>query len=176
VAIGNQFLLTNEVYYKWQQQQIDFRDGAEIFINPNLNDEFVFGRGYSYGNEIYLEKKEGKFTGWVGYTLSWTWRDFDDINKGNRFPATYDRRHDVSVVALYELNRKLTFTGAWVYQTGRATSLPEARFYFQDIVGNGGGGIGTLFQERNSFRMNPYHRLDLGIVMKMFLNRPNFRN
>ncbi len=174
VAIGDQFLLTNEFYYKWQQRQIDFRDGAEIFINPNLNDEFVFGRGYSYGNEIYLEKKEGKFTGWVGYTLSWTWRDFDDINKGNRFPATYDRRHDASVVLLYDLNRKFTFTGAWVYQTGRATSLPEARFYFQDIIGNGGGGIGTIFQERNSFRQAPYHRLDLGIVMKMFLNKPNF--
>lgn len=174
VAIGNQFLLTNELYYKWQQRQVDFRDGADLFINPNLNDEFVFGRGYSYGNEIYLEKKEGKLTGWVGYTLSWTWRDFDDINQGNRFPAAYDRRHDASVVLLYELNRKFTFTGAWVYNTGRATSLPEARFFLQDIIGQSGGGIGTIFQERNSFRMNPYHRLDLGIVMKMFLNRPNF--
>jgi len=181
VAIGNQFLLTNELYYKWLHRQVDFRDGADLFINPNLNDEFVFGRGYSYGNEIYLEKKEGKLTGWVGYTLSWTWRDFDDINQGNRFPAAYDRRHDASVVLLYQLNRKFTFTGGWVYNTGRATSLPEARFFFQDIsggggigVGAGGAGIGTIFQERNSFRMNPYHRLDLGIVMKMFLNKPNF--
>jgi len=174
VAIGNQFLLTNESYYKWQQRQVDFRDGADLFINPNLNDEFVFGRGYSYGNEIYLEKKEGKLTGWIGYTLSWTWRDFDDINDGNRFPATFDRRHDASVVLLYELNRKFTFTGAWVYNTGRATSLPEARFFLQDIIGQANPGIGTVFQERNSFRLNPYHRLDLGIVMKMFLNRPNF--
>jgi len=174
VAIGNQFLLTNELYYKWQQRQVDFRDGADLFINPNLNDEFVFGRGYSYGNEIYLEKKEGKLTGWVGYTLSWAWRDFDDINQGERFPATYDRRHDASIVLLYELNRKFTFTGAWVYNTGRATSLPEARFFLQDIAGQSNSGIGTVFQERNSFRMNPYNRLDLGIVMKMFLNKPNF--
>jgi len=173
-AIGDNFLLTNELYYKWQQRQVDFKDGAELFINPNLNDEFVFGRGYSYGNEIYLEKKNGKFTGWIGYTLSWTWREFDDINEGNRFPAAYDRRHDASLVLLYELNRKFTLTGAWVYNTGRATSLPEARFFLQNIPGQSNSGIGTIFQERNSFRMNPYHRLDLGIVMKMFLNKPNF--
>jgi len=174
VAIGNQFLLTNEVYYKWQQRQVDFRDGANIFVNPNLDEEFVFGRGYSYGNEIYLEKKEGKLTGWVGYTLSWTWRDFDNINDGNRFPASYDRRHDASVVLLYDLNRKFTFTGSWVYNTGRAVSLPIARGVQQGIPGEDGFGIATYFLERNSFRMNPYHRLDLGIVMKLFLNKPNF--
>ncbi len=174
VSIGNQFLLSNEIYYKWQRRQIDFRDGADIFINPNLNDEFVFGKGYSYGNEIYLEKKEGKLTGWVGYTLSWSWREFDAINNGNRFSPRFDRRHDASVVLLYELNRKFTFTGAWVYNTGNAISLPEARFFLQDIPGQDGGQIGTVFQERNSFRMASYHRLDLGIVMKMFLNRENF--
>lgn len=174
IAIGRQFLLTNELYYKWQQRQIDFKDGAELFINPDLNDEFVFGRGYSYGNEIYLEKKGGKFTGWVGYTLSWTWREFDDINQGNRFPAAYDRRHDASVVLLYELNRKFTFTGAWVYNTGRATSLPVARITLFDVPGGGLPPIGSIYQERNSFRMAAYHRLDLGIVMKMFLNKPNF--
>ncbi len=174
ISIGNQFLLTNELYYKWQQRQIDFRDGADIFINPNLNEEFVFGTGYSYGNEIYLEKKEGKLTGWIGYTLSWAWREFDDINNGNRFHPRFDRRHDASVVVLYEANRKWTLTGAWVYNTGNAISLPEARFYLQDVPGLNGGNIGTVFQERNSFRMAAYHRLDLGIVMKMFLNRENF--
>ena len=113
-------------------------------------------------------------TGWIGYTLSWSWREFDDINGGNRFTPRFDRRHDASVVLLYELNRKFTFTGAWVYNTGNAISLPEARFFLQDVPGQDGGQIGTVFQERNSFRMAPYHRLDLGIVMKMFLNRENF--
>lgn len=175
VSLGNQFLLSNEIYYKWQQRQIDFKDGADIFINPNLNDEFVFGTGYSYGNEIYLEKKEGKFTGWVGYTLAWSWREFKDINEGNRFHPRFDRRHDASIVLLYELSRKFTFTGAWVYNTGNAISLPLAWSPFQDVAGETANPpITTYFQERNSFRMASYHRLDLGIVMKMFQNRENF--
>ncbi len=173
VAINKQFLLTNELYYKWQNRQIDFKDGADLFINPNLDEEFVFGKGYSYGNEIYFEKKEGKLKGWVGYTLAWSWRQFDAIKMGERFPPRFDRRHDISVVAFYELSKKFTFTGSWVYNTGNAVSLPEARFFFQDIEGTR-PDIGTLFQDRNSFRMAPYHRLDLGIVMNMSLKKPNF--
>lgn len=172
-AIGQSFLLTNEVYYKWQRQQIDFKDGADLFINPNLDEEFVFGTGYSYGNEIYLEKKEGKLRGWIGYTLAWAWRNFEDINDGNRFAPRFDRRHDISVVAIYNLSKKFQFSGSWVYQTGNNTSLPEARFYFQDVDGTR-PNIGTIYIERNSFRMAPYHRLDFGITMNVFMKKPNF--
>ncbi len=172
-AIGQSFLLTNELYYKWQRKQIDFKDGADLFINPNLDDEFVFGTGYSYGNEIYLEKKEGKFRGWIGYTLSWSWREFEDINDGKRFAPRFDRRHDISVVAIYNLSKKFQFSGSWVYQTGNNTSLPEARFYFQDVDGTR-PNIGTIYIERNSFRMAPYSRLDFGITMNVFMKKPNF--
>ena len=88
------YLLTNEVYYKWGQNQIDFRDGAQLFVNPNLDQEFIFGRSWSYGNELYLEKKEGRTTGWVGYTLAWSWRNFqpqlgtNGVNNGQDFHPT----------------------------------------------------------------------------------------
>jgi len=172
-SIGNSFLLTNEAYYKWQRRQIDFRDGADLFINPNLDEEFVFGTGYSYGNEIYLEKKEGKLRGWVGYTLSWSFRNFEDINNGDRFPPRFDRRHDISIVGIYNLSKKFQFSSSWVYQTGNNTSLPEARFFLQDVDGTR-PNIGTIYIERNSFRTAPYHRLDFGITMQVFMKKEKF--
>ena len=177
--IGEQFLLTNEIYYKWLINQIDFKDGADLFINPELDDEFVFGKGWGYGNEIFLEKKEGNLTGWVGYTLSWTWRQFEDltgrernaINEGEKFPPRYDRRHDVSVVAMYDISKRFTLTGTWVYGTGNAVSLPVGRFFFQDIEStypDFSENIVPVYTKRNSFRMPAYHRLDLGLVFNMY--------
>ncbi len=77
IGLGENYLFSNEVYYKWLQNQIDFRDGANLFVNDDLESEFVFGDGWAYGNEIYLEKVQGRLTGWIGYTLGWTWREFD---------------------------------------------------------------------------------------------------
>ncbi|EJF10575.1 TonB-dependent receptor plug [Pontibacter sp. BAB1700] len=117
---GGRYMVTNELYYKWMHRQIDFRDGANLFVNDNLEEEFLFGKGESYGNEVYLEKIKGRTTGWVGYTLSWSYRQFDDINEGRRFPTRYDRRHDLSVVVLHELSKRISLTGAFVYGTGNA--------------------------------------------------------
>jgi hypothetical protein len=147
------------------KNQIDFRDGAQLFINPNLENEFVFGKGWSYGNEIYLEKKEGRTTGWIGYTLSWTKRRFAAINEGNPFFPRYDRRHDISTVIMHDLSRRLSLTATWVYGTGNAISLPVGRFYVQDVSG-GNVRVVPEYMERNSFRMAAYHRLDLGLVWK----------
>ncbi|MFD2247094.1 TonB-dependent receptor [Pontibacter ruber] len=163
---AGRFLLTNEVYYKWMRRQIDFRDGANLFVNDNLEQEFLFGKGESYGNELYFEKINGKTTGWVGYTLSWTYRTFPDINEGRRFPTRYDRRHDISVVLLHKLNKRLSLTGAFVYGTGNAYSLPVARFAFQDVEGENPSVV-PIYSDRNSFRLAPFHRLDLGVVLKM---------
>ncbi|TXK49096.1 TonB-dependent receptor [Pontibacter qinzhouensis] len=160
------YLLTNEVYYKWMHNQIDFRDGANLFVNDSLENEFLFGKGESYGNELYLEKIQGRTTGWIGYTLSWTYRQFADINDGRRFPNRYDRRHDISVVLLHKLNKRISLTGAFVYGTGNAYSLPVARFAMQDIEGRT-ASIVPIYSDRNSFRLAAYHRLDLGLVLKM---------
>jgi hypothetical protein len=168
---GKKLLLTNEVYYKKLDNQIDFRDGANLIVNDRLEDEFVYGKGWSYGNEIYLEKKNGKTTGWIGYTLAWTWRQFNDINFGKKFFPRYDRRHDVSVVIMHELSKKLSLTGTWVYGSGNAVSLPTGRFYLQDLPGTTqtppGFNVGTEYSQRNTFRLAPYHRLDLGLVWRI---------
>lgn len=160
------YLVTNEVYYKWMQNQIDFRDGANLFVNDSLENEFLFGKGDSYGNELYLEKVSGRTTGWLGYTLSWTYRKFDGINDGKRFPARYDRRHDISLVLMHRLNKRLSLTGAFVYGTGNAYSVPVARFAFQDVEGKE-PTIVPIYEDRNAYRLAAYHRLDLGAVLKL---------
>ncbi|MDX5419030.1 MAG: TonB-dependent receptor [Hymenobacteraceae bacterium] len=160
------YMITNELYYKWMHRQIDFRDGANLFVNDNLEEEFLFGKGESYGNEVYLEKIKGRTTGWIGYTLSWTYRQFDGINEGRRFPTRYDRRHDLSVVLLHKLSKRIHLTGAFVYGTGNAFSLPIARFAFQDVEGKNATVV-PVYNDRNSFRLDAFHRLDLGLVLKL---------
>ncbi|MGK7395826.1 MAG: TonB-dependent receptor [Candidatus Cyclobacteriaceae bacterium M3_2C_046] len=159
-------LLSNEVYYKWMDNMIDFKDGAQIFLNPDVEEELVFGRGWSYGNEIYLEKKKGKTTGWIGYTLSWTWRQFDQINRGNRFPGRQDRRHDLTLVLQHQLNDRFTFSMNWIFGSGSVTTLPVGRFMIQDIPSTGSSMV-PEFIDRNTFRMANYHRLDLGLVVNL---------
>ncbi|CCH53716.1 TonB-dependent receptor plug [Fibrisoma limi BUZ 3] len=168
--IGNTFLLTNEVYYKRLRQVVDFRTGAQLFANDRLENEFVFGNGSAYGNEIYLEKTAGRLRGWVGYTLAWTWREFKDIDGGKRFFPRYDRRHDISVVAMYQLRPRLTLSATWVYNTGNAVSLATGRYVSMDNpyvrVENPTDQVVPEFPSRNNFRMPSYHRLDLGFVYK----------
>lgn len=153
----NMFEASIEAYYKTMAGQIEYREG----YTPSTRDteeEFVFGRGWSYGAEFFLDKRRGRLTGWIGYTLAWTWRRFPDLNAGIRYPAKYDRRHDLSVVSVYELSRKWKLSGTFVYATGNAITLPE-RFYVME---------GVLTQEYsaiNQYRMKPYHRLDLAATL-----------
>ncbi|MBC6988513.1 TonB-dependent receptor [Hymenobacter sp. BT491] len=166
------YLLTNEIYYKWAHNQIDFRDGAQLFANDNLDAEFLFGKGWAYGNELYLEKKQGRTTGWIGYTLSWSKRRFppqlgtQGINGGRIFYPTYDRRHNLTVVALHQLSERFNLTGSFVYTTGSATTLPQSRYFFQDVQGVEYTAV-PVYPDRNSYRLAPYHRLDLGVVYKL---------
>jgi hypothetical protein len=169
---GGKFLLTNEVYYKWTANQIDFRDGAQIYANPNLDQEFLFGRGWSYGNELYLEKKEGKTTGWIGYTLAWAWRQFPPqgdnpgINGGRPYYPGYDRRHNLNVVVLHQLSTRVSLTGSFIYTSGAPTTLPAGRFPLQNVPG-GDLVLAPIYPDRNTYRLIPYHRLDLGLVWKL---------
>ncbi len=145
-----------EVYYKSLQNQIEFEEGATFGFNNNIENEFVFGKGESYGIEFFLKKRTGKFNGWVGYTLSYTTRQFDDLQEGKSFYAKYDRRHDLSVVLQYELSKKWTFGSIFVFGSGSAFSLPAGYFF----VGN----TPSFYFEndyRNKYRLTPYHRLDI---------------
>jgi outer membrane receptor protein involved in Fe transport len=142
-----------EAYYKTMENQIEYREG----YTPSLKDpeeEFVFGKGESYGAELFINKVKGRFTGWVGYTLSWTYRKFPALNDGLRFPSRYDRRHDLSVVGSYELSKKWKLSSIFIYGTGNATSLPE-RFYFIN------GVLTQEYSRINAYRMKAYHRLDI---------------
>lgn len=168
-ALKNDFYFSLEGYYKWLHNQIDFRDGAQLIANDNLDTEFVFGKGSTYGVEAYVEKKRGQWTGWVGYTLSWSWRIFPDIMNGQRFRPRYDRRHDASVVVMYEFkNVPITLSATWVYGTGNAVSLPVARYFHTDVSGENPFRFVPVFTERNGFRMPAYHRMDLGMVWQLF--------
>ena len=149
----NEYETSLEFYYKDMRNQIEFEEGYQ----PNVGDpeeHFVFGRGWSYGTELFINKVRGRLTGWVGYTLSWTWRNFPKLNLGETYPAKYDRRHDLSVVATYEINSKWKAGAVFVYGTGNAVSLPE-RFYIME------GVLTQEFSKINQYRLDPYHRLDI---------------
>ncbi|WP_276485837.1 TonB-dependent receptor [Paraflavitalea pollutisoli] len=153
----NMFETSVELYYKQMDNQIEYREG----YTPSLKDpeeEFVFGKGWSYGTELFINKTKGRFTGWVGYTLSWTWRQFDGLNDGQKYYAKYDRRHDMSVVGMYELNKKWKFSAVFVYGTGNATTLPE-RFY---IIG---GVLTQEYSKVNQYRLDAYHRADISATL-----------
>jgi len=149
----NEFETSLELYYKDMRNQIEYGEG----YTPSLNDpedDFVFGRGWSYGAEVFINKTRGRLTGWIGYTLSWTWRKFEALNDGEKYPAKYDRRHDLSLVASYELSDRWKFSGVFVFGSGNATTLPE-RFYIVD------GVLTQEYSKVNQYRLPSYHRLDL---------------
>ena len=145
-----------EAYYKGMNNLIEYKEGAlpGDNVNDNTDNLLVFGKGWSYGIELFVKRSLGKLTGWVGYTWSKTERKFADLNEGNPFPAKYDRRHDLSIVATYKLNDRWTFGSSFIYATGNTLTLPTSWYVQeQNLLFNYGA--------RNSTRMAPYHRLDL---------------
>jgi len=153
----NMYETSIELYYKEMTNLIEYKEGVlpEDNTNTNSDDAFTFGDGDSYGIELLLKKNKGKTTGWIGYTLSKTTRYFDEVNNGDPFPAKYDRRHDLSITATHELTEKWTLSGVFVYATGNSITLPNQRY----IVN---GNVYTEYTSRNGFRMEPYHRMDIG--------------
>jgi hypothetical protein len=154
----NMYETSLEVYYKQMQNQIEYAEGYVPSSLDDTENSFVFGKGWSYGAELFINKTKGRLTGWVGYTLSWTWRQFPDLNFGEKYPAKYDRRNDMSVVAMYELSKKWKLSASFVFGTGNSATLPQ-RFY---IV----GGILTQEYSRiNEYRLPSYHRLDFSAIL-----------
>lgn len=143
-----------EVYYKDMQNQLQYREGytPNTIRDPEL--EYVFGRGTAYGAEFFVNKTKGKFTGWVGYTLAWTYQTFEKLNGGEPFPLKYDRRHDISAVGTYTFNKKWTVSSVFVFGSGNAITLPTA-YYFID------GELVQLYSKVNAYRIPSYHRLDI---------------
>jgi len=147
-----------EVYYKSMKNQIEYRQGYTpnaLSADPEL--EYVFGDGEAYGAEFFINKTKGKFTGWIGYTLSWTWRKFKDLNNGERYPAKYDRRHDLSVVGTYDHSKRWTFSGVFVFGSGSAITLPTNYYFIEQQ-------LTPEYSKLNEYRLFPYHRLDLSAI------------
>jgi len=148
-----------EAYYKDIFNLIEYADGAMPGddVGDNADNYFIFGDGYSYGLELFIKKRTGSFTGWIGYTWSKTERMFDDVDNGNPFTAKYDRRHDLSITASYKINEKWTAGLVFVYATGNTTTLPLGQYMID-------GELVSEYGDRNSYRMDPYHRLDLSVT------------
>lgn len=170
--------LSIEGYYKELHHVITYKDGAN-FTNTasNWQTKVEEGRGKAYGLEFFLQRKTGRLTGWLGYTLAWNDRQFDQLNGGKWFPYKFDRRHDIKLVLAYALNDHIDLSATWVYSTGNSITLPTATYPIASDASTYGGfpdalfpvnneGIVSHISSRNNFRMRNFHRLNLGIDFK----------
>jgi len=150
----NAFESSLEVYYKNMHNVIDYKNGADLQLNPNVEALLVYGRAWSYGAELLVRKRYGPLSGWIGYTLSRTDEQFASINNGQPFPARQDRTHDISVVFIYDYSTTWNFSATWVYNTGNAVTFPNGNYYID-------GRVVPYYTQRDGYRMPTYHRLDL---------------
>lgn len=156
---NNQYEFSTEIYYRDLKNQIDYKNGAELIANQNVESQLVFGKGRAYGIEFFLKKKVGQFNGWVSYTLSRTERQFAGVNNEGWYPANQDRTHNLSVVGIYKLNKKWTLTADFVYYTGNAITWPSGKYEVN-------GTVAFIYTERNGYRMPSYNRLDIGATLQ----------
>lgn len=173
-TFNKKYELSAEVYYKELKNVVSFKEGSSFTFGreDDWQDKVTQGDGEAYGLELFLQKKRGKTTGWIGYTLSWNNRTFDQINGGRTFPFRYDRRHDISIVATHKFNDRVTLSGTWVFGTGNAFTLPQFRYPIEQQTfefGNGQTFTSTTevqsLGEKNAFRMTNYHRADIGLEL-----------
>ena len=153
--LNNMFEFSLEGYYKWMQNQIDYRNGASLIANETVESQLLYGSGRAYGGEVFFKKRVGKVTGWVSYTLSRTERRFDSIDNRRWYPTRYDRTHDLAIVVMWDITPRINVSATWVYSTGNAVTYPSGKYQLN----------GTWIQyygPRNSDRFPPYHRLDIG--------------
>ncbi|MFK7971693.1 MAG: TonB-dependent receptor [Bacteroidia bacterium] len=154
----NTYEFSAEVYYKTLQNQFDFRDGAILFLNEDIEGEFRFGEGEAYGLETMIQKKKGRLTGQLSYTLSRATRTIDGVNDGNTYSANSDRRHDISVVASWQASKRAVLSANFVYYTGVPITLPAGQYMIS-------GQTINFVSERNGYRLPDYHRMDLSYTI-----------
>lgn len=158
-AKDNSFQFSGEIYYKWMQNQIDYKDGAQLTANSNVESQLLYGVGRAYGFELYAKKTKGRLTGWISYTLSKTERKIDGINQGNYFNAKQDRTNDLALVGIYNISQRWTFSANYIYSTGNAVTYPAGKY-------NVGGLTTYYYTERNANRMPYTSRLDVSATLK----------
>lgn len=157
-----------EGYYKYMTNLIEYKEGASFISGSDWQTQVESGgKGWAYGIELLVQRKVGRLSGWVGYTLAWSKRQFENLNDGAVYPYKYDRRHDVSVVLTYDINPKIDIGLTWVYGSGNTITMP-LEYYQGQQNGNGftNGYTITRYSSRNGYRMPAYHRMDIGINFK----------
>ena len=163
----NKYETSAEIYYKDLKNQIDYRNGANIFFNEYVEADLVFGKGRAYGLELYAKKKTGRLTGWLSYSIAKADRKFAAVNDGEWYPARQDRTHDVAITGIYQWFENWTLSFNWVYSTGNAVTFPCGKYFIDDHIVN-------LYSDRNAGRMPAYHRLDLGFTWQGTRSSWNF--
>ncbi|MEX0967742.1 MAG: TonB-dependent receptor [Bacteroidia bacterium] len=168
IKLGSQWLLTEEVYYKWMNGVVEYAPGADILFQPDLAGQMVTGTGWSYGNEFLLKKSRGRLTGCLAYTLSWAKRQFVEKNLGRTFFANYDRRHVINLTGSYELNERTEIGINWEFASGNPGTLPVGRY---SLFGRNRpyGAMSTYiitYTDINNIRLPAFHHLDLSLNRK----------
>jgi len=168
--------ISMEGYYKEMDNLIEYKEGSSFFsMQGGWEDKLEFGEGNAYGMEFLARKTVGKTSGWIGYTLSWANRRFDNISFGKWFPYRYDRRHDISIVLSQKISDNIVLGVTWVYGSGNAVTLPlekygrlggnDSYYRMDDLPTDEGTYFNPInhFETRNNYRMPAYHRLDIGV-------------
>ncbi|MEO5564898.1 MAG: TonB-dependent receptor [Chitinophagaceae bacterium] len=161
----NEIEASVEVYYKTMNNQVLFGEGKQLKINADPDSLVVYGQGKSYGVEFFVKKNTGNLTGWISYTLAKTTQQFNDLNFGKKFPFKYDRRHVLSVTSSYQLSKKWTVSGVFVFSTGAAFTVPTGRISTLNS-GTIFEGNYYVYEGRNNYRLASYHRLDFSASNK----------
>ncbi len=181
VALGYNYLfdkikttVTFETYYKKLYNLVEYREGANLILNENYEKELVVGKGDSYGFEFFTQKMSGRFSGWVGYTISWTTRQFDGLNQGKIYYAKYDRRHDLSIVGSFDFTKRVSTSAVWIFSTGQRFTpvtgtfvMPNSSLTSIDML--------PIYADRNTGQLPNAHRLDLSIIIKSKPHRRFFK-
>jgi hypothetical protein len=153
------------VYYKIIENVLDFKDGAQLLLNHQIETDLLQGDARAYGAEMQITKTGGKLEGSLGYTYSRSLRTIEGefpeeaINEGKEYPSNYDQPHVVNLNWKYNITRRFFFTGAFTYRTGRPITLPLTAFSIENFTV-------SSFSDRNAYRIPDYHRLDLGLVLE----------
>lgn len=163
---GNLYEISIEGYYRKLHQQMEYKSALFDLFNQQyiLEQSIHYGKGEAYGMEVIIKKNQGKWSGWLSYTLGWSERNFSAIMNGAGFPAKHDRRHDLSVVASYKLNKKWDFSGVFVYATGSSYTMPTGMYMM-------GGNLVKEYGAYNGSRLPAYHRMDLSATYWFFKDK-----
>lgn len=176
ITIGSQLkipsiqtILNLGLYFKNMNNLIDYKDGTDLTFNDNYEEDLIQGWGMAYGLESLIKKEGKKFSSWIAYTLSWTDRKFDEINLGKKFPARYDRRHNIALTTIYKIHRRWAISAVWEFQSG-AKFTPLVGKYLTFSPGPGGLQTVSIYSDKNAINLPDAHRLDLSLT---YYTRPN---